>query len=546
MKVVRRLYLLSLVTLLLSFALVFTPAAKAQMIHALLVGDNDADSVYAQNVEEINNRLLKEITEKQVYSLDVKRFDSTAPSETPIPKRVDMWLEDQLPGGLDVVFIYYSRSDRTSDDEGYDLDKLAKAMESMQCRLKILIADTDFYQVKNTESADNIDIPDVPVSILENLFVEPKGFLYLTSKSDNEFAFGDANGGWFTQALVGAIQAGTNADEDGLVSWEEILKQTQAGTKKLYEKNSPNFSDELRQAMQASGVKESQTPMSLKDDFPTIPTAIHALLVIVKDASTSDKSVADINYARIRGLLREAADYGICDVKIQVLPDSDTALTPDKIKAWAEAVSPRENDTVFIYYSANDSMADDEAAVQGELLNTLKAAITGDNAKKSRLQMLIVDTYRIGPAVIFPRFSLPYPQTVFHNLFFEHKGFLHLASKESQNKFAFGDVYDGGWFTRALITSIYEIREREDFPTQVPTPSFDFVKWDDLIVDIQSRTRELFKESYSNGGFEAEGNYLEDFSKEQRGKLLEELKNLSEDERKEIQIPKAHNLPERM
>ena len=86
--------------------------------------------------------------------------------------------------------------------------------------------------------------------------------------------------------------------------------------------------------------------------------------------------------------------------------------------------------------------------------------------------MLIVDTYRVGPRKDVARFSLPthrLPSTISS---LNTQAFLHLVSR-SAGELSFGDSYDGGWFTRDLIQAIYEIRNREDFPVQVPDNSRD-------------------------------------------------------------------------
>lgn len=541
MKAVRWLHLLPLVTFLLSSAVVFTPFADAQKIRALLVADDSADSVYAKNVNEIFG-LLKTLKDKEVGLIDTIRFDSTSLSDTPISERVDSWLRNLQPAGNDTIFLYYSRPDASGDDEPVDLNELSTKMGEMPCRLKILITDADINYIEGVDETDASDMSDVSASALRNLFVQHKGLLHLTGKSKGEFAFGDANGGWFTQTLVGAIRANPESDEDdSIVTWEKVLKEAQKGTQELYKKHSANFSDDIQTAMDVSDIKKSQTPTSVLEKFPILSATVHALLVIADTAAADEKSVGDLNHRKIQGLLRGARDHGICDVEIQSLMEAEAAMSSDKITEWVEALQPRENDTVLIYYSGKDG---GDQASQDEFLKALDKAVKNKNAKKSRLQMLIVDTYRFGPGIIGPRFSLPYPQTTFHNLFLQHKGLLYLASR-AEAELAFGDSFDGGWFTRALVDSIYEIRDREDFPVQVPDNGRQrkFLEWEELIEDTRERTRELFEESYLDG-FKDPDNYPSTFSEDKRNKLVEELEGLDRGERRKIQTPKVHDLPQ--
>ena len=540
MKALSWLQMLPLVTFILNAGVIFTPRADAQKIRGLLVADNSSDSVYAKNVDEIFG-LLKTIKDKEVCSIDTMRFDRTSLSDTPISKRVDSWLQNLQPAGNDTVFIYYSRSD-ASDDESVNLDELSIKLSKVSCRLKILIMDADINYIDGVDGTDASDMLDVSASVLRNLFVQQKGFLHLTGKSKGEFAFGDTNGGWFTQTLVGAIRANSRISEnDGVVTWEQILEKTQEETQELYKKHSPNFSDDIQTAMDVSGIKKSQTPVALLEKFPILSSTVHALLVITDSVAGDEKSVSDLNLRKIQGILSGARDYGICDVKIQSLIGAETAVSTNKISAWVEALQPRENDTVFIYYSGNDSV---DQAGQDAFFKALDQAVKHKNAKKSRLQILIIDTYRFGPGIIGPRFSLPYPQTTFHNLFLEHKGLLHLASK-AEADLAFGDAFDGGWFTRALIDSIYEIRDREDFPNQVPDNKGNrkFLGWEELVADTRQRTRELFEKSYPDG-FKDPDNYPSTFLEDQRDKLIEDLQGLDMEERRKIQTPKVHDLPE--
>lgn len=528
MKALRWFHLLPLVTLLLSSMMVFTVPTEAQTIRALLVGNDTNIPEYSKNMDRVV-QLLRVIATQEVCTVDDVRVDYVMSNIAPPSEQVKDWLENVRPAGNDVVFVYYS-----AIEDFLDQEEVASELSKMAGRLKIFVADTDFHIVESNESVDDTNDSTPSKPVLESLFVEHRGFLHLTSKSESEFAFGDTNGGWFTQALINAIYTAP-ANEDDPATWEDILKTTQAGTKESYSKNSDDFSDELKEAMDIADIKKSQTPTAL-GDFPTLTSAVYALLVIDDTADTGERSVATINHTRIRGLFREAENLGICNLHIQTLRSSENNLTQDKIKAWAEALQPRDNDTVCIYYSANEMGPDADA--QGDLIKHLEKVIEGRNAKKSRLQTLIIDTYRLGPVVRIPRFGLPYPQTSFYNLFLQHKGFLYLVSK-SENELSFGDGSDGGWFTRALVESIYEIRRREDFPPQVPDNGEHraFLEWDEIVEKTGEKIKE---ELFGHAGFKEAENYPEGFSDEEREKLLEDLEDAEES-----QTPQARKLPKK-
>lgn len=540
MKAIRWQNLLPLVTiLLLGFTVALTPCASAQTIRVLLVGNDSDVPNYTKSMNMVVG-LLKTIAEKTGSELDSTRVDFALPSITSVPEQTTEWLENVSPARNDVVFVYYSRAedDETMSDEnvGLDIAEFAEKLGKKSGRLKILITDTHLQLVDNVDEITPTH--EASESVFHNLFIEHKGFIHLSSNSEDEYAFSDTNGGWFTQALVEALHA-VPENEGSAVSWGEVLEKTVERTKNLYEKHSPNFSDELKGDMNEHNIKLSQTPMVRGDSLIMIPT-VHVLFIIEDVDDAGDKSVGKMNHRRIQGLLRGAKNLGICNVEMTSLVSSQDNLKPAEVKAWTEAIQPRENDTVFIYYSANDSNPD-EANSQSELLKNLETAIKSDSVKKSRLQILIVDTYRVGPGLIIPRFGLPYPQTVFHNLFLEHKGLLHLVSR-SEDELAFGDAYDGGWFTRNLVEAIYEIRPREDFPKQVPDPDRDFLGWKELVENTSKRTQDRFESSYPEG-FEDAANYLETFPEEDREKLLEVLENENIVKR---QTPKAHKLPKKM
>lgn len=530
MKIIRL-----IVIFLLSSIVVFSPTADAQKLRSLIIGvdEKEGNSRYVKNVENIN-QLLDQIMDakegdERVCEVDRVRFDWSARSSTSLSQRITQWIEDARPDKNDILFIYYSRPLEHPDE----VKQLQTQIEPVPCRLKILIEDTDIHSVGNIERSNQTGRSNLPPWIIKALFLEHKGFLYLTNRSENEAAFGDTNGGWFTEALIDIIYlAGAKANENDPELWKGVLNETQEQMRQLFKKNIPDSTLEMMEV-------KSQTPQ-ITGEFPAPHPSVHALLVTTD--IIIDKAVSDWNHTRVKGLLQRAKQFGICNVNIQSLRSSENTVTPDEIRAWVKSVRPRENDTVFVYYSGYAGATVD-ADSQQKLIKALEDAIKSRNVKQSRLQMLMVDTYQVGPGSKIVDFSLPFPQTVFHNLFLEHKGFLHLTSN-SGDELAFGDIYSGGWFTNSFIEALYAVREDENAPKQVPDNGSDrpFLEWKELFEETRNITTELFNRRYPTE-FETEAGrhpkYPANFSS---AKVLEAL---DQSGIKKSQTPQAHELPKR-
>lgn len=534
MKTIRGLYLLPLAIFLLSAIVTFSPTADAQMIRSLLVGVDEKDkSSYVKNVEKINQFLDQVMNVKdgdeQVCYVNRDRFDWTTRSSTSLSERIEQWVKKNSPDKNDVVFIYYSRPSEDTDH----VARLHTLMKRMRCRLKILVTDTDIHTAGNVNRSGQTNRSNLPAWVVSMLFLEHKGFLYLTNRAENEVAFGDTNGGWFTDALVDTLyMAGAKANENEPELWKAVLTETQEQTKQLFKKNIPDSTLEMMEV-------KSQTPQ-LIGELPVPHPSVHALLVTTD--IIIDKAVSDWNHTRIRGLLLNAESFGICNVHLKSLRSSEGRVTPDEIRAWVKSVRPRESDTVFIYYSgyAGDTV---DAASQKELVQALEDAIKSRNVKQSRLQMLMVDTYEVGPGLVIPDYSTAYPQTVVHNLFIEHKGLLHLMSS-ADDELAFADRYEGGWFTDAFIDTLYNIRENEDYPKQVPDngPDRPFVEWKEVFEEMRNITTDVFNKRYPREFVEQSGRHPKYPANFSSAKVLEAL---DQSGIKKSQTPQAHELPKR-
>ena len=205
------------------------------------------------------------------------------------------WFHNVRPGPNDVVFFYYAGPGSVdAKGESYlALDgntptprhELVKSMERLECRLKILITDTDRVEKQTVDvlivvpqqqesavpqptvyRASPIDSPLGSTRIIRNLFLEHEGFLHLTSSSLNQYSWVDnASGFYFTNAFFNAITSDKpnkvdRDPQDGFVSWSEVFELTKEKVAVLIKQTIP--SDTTRELL-----KKGQTPEALSP-FP--------------------------------------------------------------------------------------------------------------------------------------------------------------------------------------------------------------------------------------------------------------------------------------
>ena len=533
MKRIRWFYLLPLVTSFLTFSVaVFTPAASAQKMRALIIGvdEQEADSPYVENVERINSLLdqvmVAQVGDEEVCELERIRFDWTTRSNTRLTNRIERWVKDNSPDPNDVVFIYYSRQ----VEDPREFDQSLMLIKQMSCRLKILITDTDIRSNRETARTQRTQEVRLPGSVVRDLFLKHKGFLHLTNKTGSEDAFGDSNGGYLTQALLEAINTvgkyASRSREFG--SWSEVVDRTNKLTADLFTKNIPKRTLQLMET-------KSQTPEVI-GELPTSHPTIYALLVITNHLT--DKEASDSNHDRMKGLLSGLESHGLCNLQIESLYATESMVARDQVKDWARTVSFGENDTVFIYYSGYDGRAIGQEDTQRKFVQDLEEAIKSRGARRSRLQMLIVDIYQLGPGLVIPNVGQIYPQIAAQNLFLQHKGLLHLTSK-SDDELAFADQYAGGWFTDALINTLYDLSAEEDGANA--RANRGFLAWEELFEETRKATMEVFDSRYP-AAFEQAENYPRNFSSAKRREMLDALNERSI---KKSQTPQAHALPQR-
>ena len=283
MKAIKKLQCVLIVVLLATIGLVI-PAANAQTtelptIHALVIAmDLDARSPgrYAIDSERIL-AVLSDIEGEGVCLVEPKVLLSSSDDGRNKPTRQNIlgWIKDVQPGANDVVFVYFcghGSQDESKMDDGtylriwggklYRQDIVNALGSSWDCRLKILV--TDSCSGNGRGEAKTTISPPVGYPIKEvyrDLFVEHEGFLHLASASPGEVAFGDnADGGWFTHALVGAINSEDyNDGEDGR-RWEHVFAKASQTVDNRVDK----LADSPPGTRQFKGIKIQQTPKAYK------------------------------------------------------------------------------------------------------------------------------------------------------------------------------------------------------------------------------------------------------------------------------------------
>ena len=207
-------YLITAVCLCIT--VVFTSAADAQTIHAVLVIMNDAPAT--QELNETNlvrvASHLEEIQAELGCNLKVDSFHPSHGDSENHATRENLlkWVAAVRPEPDDVVFVYYSGSGGTEDqtrelfltlqDGDFPRNQLAEAIDEAPCRLKMLI--TDIFSF-DTPLFTSIHPHFRDTSAYRSLFLEHEGFLNITGAGEGELAGGTTGSwsgcSWFTRAL---------------------------------------------------------------------------------------------------------------------------------------------------------------------------------------------------------------------------------------------------------------------------------------------------------------------------------------------------------
>ena len=262
-------------------------SANAHTLHALLIID---DGVLIEEANKSSGtkmeKLLRGIQSETDLSIHISRLntdfvDPESP-EVASAENILKWIKNVQIGRNDVVLVYFvghgGAEKYTRDlfclllNERFFRNRLVSAISGLECRLKILITDTDSYDgmpvnepMHTSNPSDSTRVNDTHVSLDANvgynhLFLQHEGFLNLTAATEGEFSCSRVTiGSFFTHAFVAAVSTCPDSDGDGFVSWQEVFTLTRQKTMALFEEIKSDLTKSTKEEMEAIGQK-SQRP----------------------------------------------------------------------------------------------------------------------------------------------------------------------------------------------------------------------------------------------------------------------------------------------
>ena len=267
-----------LVPLLICIATAMT--AHAQTLHTLLVimdADLNVGSAMEVNALDIH-RFLTQV--EKGTGLQVKMKTLLSSQNQARKSELIAWLDTRKIADEDVLFVYFSGKGRFTapvehlylQDGGMTHTEVSKKVQSAGTgRLTLLITDRcDTVLERLTDASTHQRTDATPARPLEDLFKEHKGFLHLTSATGQEPGWADTKGGFFTQALLHAIQHQTDARHQDFTSWQDIFDDTRQKVKANFDHSYPDLADSLKEDLRNRGIW-NQTPKAYR--LPTSATS---------------------------------------------------------------------------------------------------------------------------------------------------------------------------------------------------------------------------------------------------------------------------------
>ena len=541
-------YFITLEMLIFVAAVLFTPTAGAQTIHAMLIMMNDAP--LTQELNETNlvrvTSHLEEIKDELGCNLTV---DSFHPSHTDSEHHATgenllKWLVTVRPAPDDIVFVYYSGDGETHhktqelflrlQDENFPREQLAEIIDKLPCRLKMLITDPFSFDAPLFGSYH----PHFRTTeAYRHLFLEHEGFLNITGAREGELSGGTTGSwsgcSWFTRALLDAMTSPHDSNGDGFVSWKEVFELAQGRTSGLFNFASEHFSEGLKRKLSRIGQWSQhpkyygQLPKRIGTDARPAADVqtLHALFVIMdKDSPYL------VSMETIESLLEDVVETTNCNFEKTYLFASKQEMTSERILQWLAEVRPGRDDVVFLYYNGHGHANEESGQLHLDLLDdkhfprdVIAAPMRG---LACRLKILITDTESHGTPITEPLdvFESLYRavdenkslsrEEAYTHLFFEHEGFLNLTAA-TEGEYAFGDS-EGGWFTRSFVQAIYAFHELDsDFDT--------FISWEEVFQRARQKTMALFYERAPEIDHEMKQKLRAEGIRSQRPKYYDEL-----------------------
>ena len=262
---------LALTILLLSASALFiTTVADAQNVnvHVLLV-IMDADRSIGDSME-LDQQLLEKTLKVVELAYPVHKTVYRSSRAQAQSDAVLRWIRNVRPGANDVVWVCYtghggmvSNTDRRTflnlTDRRLYRSELEDAMRQVSCRLKLLITDacSSAPEPPQTAKTTVYAVQTVGKRHIKNLFGEHEGFLHLNGATEGEYGWchPSIGGSTFIVALMDRISEDSDTNNDGFVSWSEVVAMSANETQKLFDRIYPSFSDSTKADLRARGIK---------------------------------------------------------------------------------------------------------------------------------------------------------------------------------------------------------------------------------------------------------------------------------------------------
>ena len=265
--------------------------ADAQTVHALLVIMDD-DPTIGNNVEVDRKRVKQLLTSVQSGICEVKITNLLSSEDAATRDKVLQWVQNVSIATDDVLFIYYAGHGGMTRDqqtflatEGKRLfrSELVAAIKQVKShRLTILITDccSSLVQTDIEPSLQSSrSMTRLTERVLQNLFLEHKGFLHVTGATEGQYGWSNSRtGGWFTKSFIEALDSNPDGNQDSFLTWKEIFEKARENTEKTFSQTT--FTAEQRAQMKRLGIT-NQTPKAY-----ALPTPLGGATATAGDRKT--------------------------------------------------------------------------------------------------------------------------------------------------------------------------------------------------------------------------------------------------------------------
>ena len=303
MNTIKFVHIYAFLALLLSFTVSVT-AADAQTVHALLIIMDDDDKI-GKSVDIDRKRMKQLLGVVQNEIGEVKTTTLLSSKDTATRDEVLSWVQNINAESNDIVFIHYSGHGGMNPNgetflvtEGKWLFRaeLVNALERVKLpRLTLLITDCCSSLVQSDiepKLQSSRSMTRLTQRVLQNLFLEHKGFLHVTGATEGQYSWtNNVSGGWFTKNLINALDSNPDENKDSFLTWKEVFEKARENTEKTF--SQAIFTTKQREDMKRKGIN-NQTPKAY-----SLPTPMDGKLNSDKtpiDGKLNSDKLKTLNY----------------------------------------------------------------------------------------------------------------------------------------------------------------------------------------------------------------------------------------------------------